>query len=69
MVFTSQKISCPLARISSFLDCLLLQVEAVTEINGLFFGKDFIPASRKGFSVHWKLSSFIPCFFPASGNH
>ena len=24
-----------------------LQVEAVTKINGPFFGKDFIPASRK----------------------
>ena len=24
---------------------------------------------RKGFSVKWKLFSFIPCFFPVSGNY
>ena len=28
-----------------------LKLEAVTEINGPVFGKDFIRASRKGFSV------------------
>ena len=33
-----------------------------------FGGKDFIPASRKGFSVLWKLFSFIPRFFPANQN-
>ena len=45
-----------------------LQVEAVSVINGTFFGKDFIPASRKGSSVQWKQFSFIQCFFPASTN-
>ena len=46
------------------------QVETVTEISGepLFLGKDFISTSRKGFSVSWKLFSFIPSFFPASQN-
>ena len=48
---------------------LFLQVEAIIEVNDLFFGKYFILASKKGFSVQWKLFSFIPCFFPASGNH
>ena len=40
------------------------QVEAVTEIRGkpLFSGKDFIPTSRKGFSVWWKLFFFYSVF-------
>ena len=41
-----------------------LQVEAVTEIDGpCFFGKDFILASREGFSVQWKLFSLIRASF------
>ena len=58
---------CLVETIFSYL-IFFLQVEAVTEINGSFFGKDFIPASRKGFSVQRKLFSFILCFLPASGN-
>ena len=49
-------------------DLFFLQVRAVTGFNGPFFGKEFIPASRKRFPVQSKLFSFIPCFFPVIDN-
>ena len=34
----------------------------------VFLTEFFIPCGGKGFSVQWELFSFIPCFFPSSGN-
>ena len=46
--------------IFSYLIFLFPQVETVTEISGdPFFGKNFILARSKGFSVQWKLFSYI----------
>ena len=48
MVFTSQKISCPLARISPFLDCLLLISTMVSTSSKIALTKKILfPLSRK----------------------
>ena len=45
-----------------------LPVETLTGISGNKFIWERFCSGRKGFSTQWKLFSFIPCFFPASGD-
>ena len=45
-----------------------LHVETFTKIRENKFFRERLCSGRNRFSTHWKLLSFIPYFFPPSGN-